>query len=221
MLICYPTSFFQKCLTQCKINFQALRIFVETFQGCYKDGTNGTRDSQYFAGLYFIFRFIAVVLILGTTQVFINLSALLYLFTALLFVIVNPYKKHIYNVIDAIMFGLLGTIYFLFTWNIEYTVFTGHSSTPLLVLTDVLYSLPLLYLVLFIVYWVLDRKTNCTQKLKGHRLLRCFFPSESQTENFYDTIPHRLLNPEQYEPVADGSHQEPLREQSSNTYGAI
>ena len=73
------------------------------------------------------------------------------------------------------VFGLMCTIYLLLTWNIEYILFTGHSSTPLLVLTDVLYSLPLLYLVLFIVYWVLDGKTNCIQKSKGYKLIRCFF----------------------------------------------
>ena len=222
VLIFYPTSFCQKCLTRCKVNSQALRTFVETFHGCYKDGTNGTRDCRYFAGLYFILRIIPIILIfLASHQVFANLSALLYLLTALLCTLVNPYKKHMYNVIDAVIFGILGIIYFLFIWNIEYILFAGHSSTPLLVLIDVLYSLPLLYLVLFIVYWVLDRKTNCTQKFKGHKLLQCFFPSESQREDFDDTIPHRLLNPEQYEPVADGSHQEPLREQSSNTYGTI
>ena len=101
-----------------------------------------------------------------------------------------------YNVIDAVMFGLMGTIYFLVTWNIQHILFTGHSSTPLLVLTDVLYSLPLLYLVLFIVYWVLDRKTNCIQKIKSYKLLRCFF--QDQKEDFDLLIPHRVLNPEEY-----------------------
>ena len=43
VLIFYQATFFQKCLTRCKMNTQALRTFVETFQGCYKDGTNGTR----------------------------------------------------------------------------------------------------------------------------------------------------------------------------------
>ena len=221
VLIFYPTSFCQKCLTRCKLNSQALRTFVETFQGCYKDGTNGTRDCRYFAGLYFILRIIPLLLTFGDYQAFMNLSALLYLLIALFFTLVNPYKKHIYNIIDAIIFSILGIIYLLLTWSIEDVLTAGHSSTPLLVLIDVLYSLPLLYLILFIVYWVLDRKTNCIQKFKSHKLLRCFFQKESQREDFCNTIPHRLLNPEQYESVADGSHQEPLREQSSTAYGTI
>ena len=44
VLLFYQASFFQKCLRQCKMNSQALRTFVETFQGCYKDGINGKRD---------------------------------------------------------------------------------------------------------------------------------------------------------------------------------
>ena len=197
VLIFYPTSFCQKCLTRCKLNSQALRTFVETFHGCYKDGTNGTRDCRYFAGLYFIIRIIELMFffLLSNYQTFINLTVLLCFFTVLLFVIVRPYKNHMYNVIDAITFGLMGTIYFLLAWNIEYILMTGHISTPLLVLTDVLYSLPLLYLVLFIVYWVLDRKTNCIQKIKGYKLLRCFFQHQ---KDFDFSIPHRVMNPEEY-----------------------
>ena len=42
LLFHYPTSLFQKCLTRCKMNSQALCTFTETFNGCFKDGTNGT-----------------------------------------------------------------------------------------------------------------------------------------------------------------------------------
>ena len=198
VLLFYQASFLQKCLTQCKMNTQALRTFVEIFHGCYKDGTNGTRDCRYFAGLYFIFRIIAYIC---TFTNLINESFLVYGFVALLFALVQPYKKHIYNVIDAVMFGLMGTIFHVIMRNMEYTQSHGHPSTPLLVLTNVLYSLPLLYLVLFIVYWVLDRKTSCIQKLRRYKLLRSFFQVQEEQElaNFGDAVPHRLLNPEEYE----------------------
>ena len=197
VLLFYPTSFVQKCLTQCKLSSQALRIFVEIFQGCYKDGTNGTRDCRYFAGLYFIFRVVAIILFLTNL---VNASVLFYVFIALLFALVQPYKEYVYNVIDAVMFGLMGTISFLVMWNVEYSQSHGQFSAPLLVLTEVLYSLPLLYLVLFIVYWVLDRKTSCIQKLKSHKCLRSFFQvQEEERVYFDDVVPHRLLNPEEYE----------------------
>ena len=198
VLLFYQASFFQKCLTQCKMNSQALRTFVETFQGCYKDGTNGTRDCRYFAGLYFILRIIAILFI-GFSL--INESVVVYVFIALLFALVRPYKKHMYNVIDAFMFGLMGIFFFVITWNSEYTQYHGHRSILLFVLYVVLYSLPLLYLVLFIVYWVLNRKIGCIQKQKSHKHLHSFVQVQEEQElaNVDDTVPHRLLNPEEYE----------------------
>ena len=197
VLLFYPTSFFQMFFTHCKMNSQALRIFIEIFQGCYKDGTNGTRDCRYFAGLYFLLRIVAIILFFSNL---INASVLFYVFIALLFALIRPYKEYVYNVVDPIMFGLMGTINFFVMWNVEYTKFHGHSSTPLLVLIEVLYWFPLLYLVLFIVYWVLDRKTSCIQKLKSHKALRFFFHiQEDQRVYFDDDVPHRLLNPEEYE----------------------
>ena len=38
-----------RCLGCCGIRWHALLIFIDTFQGCYKDGTNGNRDCWYFA----------------------------------------------------------------------------------------------------------------------------------------------------------------------------
>ena len=196
VLIFYQATFFQKCLTQCKMNTQFLRTFVETFQGCYKDGTNGTRDCRYFAGLYFILR-ITVVLSFATVPLAIIGSALLYWCTALLFALVQPYKVHLYNVVDAVIFALMGTIFILITLIVINIQDTGHTSTSLLILIDVLYSLPLLYFVLFTVCWLINRKTSCIQKIKSHKLLHCFF-QDQEREDFDAAVPHRLLNPEQY-----------------------
>ena len=196
VLIFYQAAFFQKCLTRCKMNSQVLRTFVEAFQGCYKDGTNGTRDCRYFAGLYFILR-TAVVLSFGTVPHAMIGSALLYWCSAVLFALVQPYKVHLYNVVDAVIFALMGTIYILIMFIMFQIELTGHPSTSLLILTDVLYSLPLLYFVLFIVCWLLNRKTSCIQKLKSHKLLHCFF-QDQEREDFDAAVPHRLLNPEEY-----------------------
>ena len=196
VLTFYQALFFQKCLTRCKMNTQALRTFVEAFQSCYKDGTNGTRDCRYFAGFYFILRIVAAVILYAQLNAgdIVRELVLLYGFTALLFALVQPYKERMYNVIDAVMFGQLGTGFFLYLWTMEYFAVHGHNSAPLMVLIDVGYSLPLLYFVLFIVYWVLDKKTSCIQKLRRHRLLRCLLHNqeERQRVHFDAALPHRL-----------------------------
>ena len=57
LLLCYPTKLFRKCSSYCRLRrWQALHVFAETFQGCYKDGVNGTKDFRSLAGLYLVVR---------------------------------------------------------------------------------------------------------------------------------------------------------------------
>ena len=58
LMLLYPTRTFQKCLNCCGLRCLPLHIFMDAFQGCYKNGTDGTRDYRYFAGLYLLFRFL-------------------------------------------------------------------------------------------------------------------------------------------------------------------
>ena len=51
-----------------------------------------------------------------------------------MFVFVRPYKKQAYNVVDAVIFAIMGSIYFLLTRNIIEVMLTGNPSIPLLVL---------------------------------------------------------------------------------------
>ena len=51
LLVVYPTILFQKysrCLKPRSI--VSIQTFVDTFRGCYKDGTNGTRDYRAVSG---------------------------------------------------------------------------------------------------------------------------------------------------------------------------
>ena len=217
VLILYPTSVFQKCLTRCKINSQALRTFVETFNGCYKDGTNGTRDCRCFAGLYFLLRVVYLLSLALNTQYYIFVLAVLYVITAMLFALVQPYKVYIYNVVDAVTFCILAIIHIVIIAHATLILFVGSPSTPLLLLSDLLYSLPLLYFLLFCGFWLLDRKTGCTQKLRKYRWLSCFFQDrrELQRDHFDAGFPHRLLNPEEYESLATNENDD-----QNNYYGS-
>ena len=45
LLLLYPTRIFQKILRCCHFRLaQTIRVFVDMYQGCIKDGTNGSRD---------------------------------------------------------------------------------------------------------------------------------------------------------------------------------
>ena len=107
MLLClYPCRCFQTFLNNCHINSQALRVFMDAFQGCFKDGTNGTKDYRYFSAVYLIIR-VAVNLSVILSFVYFTSSIVtaVLLILILLHSIIHPYKKRSYNKLDSALFG--------------------------------------------------------------------------------------------------------------------
>ena len=64
---CIQPKLFQKCLGCSGRRWLALHAIADVFQGCYKNGTNGTRGCQYFAGLYFVLRIVLLLAMYGGT----------------------------------------------------------------------------------------------------------------------------------------------------------
>ena len=59
VLLLYPVRLFRKFLFFiCCKDLRCVQSFVDTFQGHYKDGTNGTRDYRALASLSLIFRLV-------------------------------------------------------------------------------------------------------------------------------------------------------------------
>ena len=154
VLLClYPCHCFQRLLNVCHLKCQALRTFMDAFQGCYKDGTNGTRDCRFFAAVYLITR-VAVHLSLVFTLVSYNTSVFI---TLLLIVILllsgfQPYKKQFYNVLDT--FFLVSSVSFVSSlWIMQ------DFNTRLIEIADrvILLSLapiPVLYPLCVLLYYV-------------------------------------------------------------------
>ena len=110
LLIIYPTSSFRKISRYLKPRWNiAIKMYVDTFQGCYKDGTNGTRDyravSGYLLAMGFILlvvqRVAASVLYLSkiTTIGIVDLHISIFFLTILTIICVmtQPYKHKIAN----------------------------------------------------------------------------------------------------------------------------
>ena len=113
LLMLYPCRFCQKCLTKYRLDFQVLHFLMDSFNGCYKNGTEpGTRDYRSFASLYFITR-IAVSVEYGlSTRTYVTTVMAMCLSLAILIVVVRPYNKHndTFNRLDPLM------IFFLVIW---------------------------------------------------------------------------------------------------------
>ena len=115
LLLCYPTKLFRKCSTYCRLRrWQALHVFAEKFQGCYKDGVNGTTDFRSLAALYLVVRI--ALLTSGDVETHSSLAlkwflcAIATLFTSLFIATARPYKRNYMNVLESLMIALLGLL---------------------------------------------------------------------------------------------------------------
>ena len=108
LLLLYPTRLFkwiQDCLSP-RVNL-ALKIFVSTYQGCYKDGTNGTRDYRSIPAIIlgaFIF-LMATQYSLSSLAIFGNerpliiwhINIILFAFSTGVFAVLRPHKNKVAN----------------------------------------------------------------------------------------------------------------------------
>ena len=201
-MLLYPMRCFQRCLDHCGVRWHALHIFVDAFQGCYKDGTNGTYDCRYFAALYLITRFTLFVVYAFTVDVlFYAVGQFLLIVFAMLIAIIQPYKAEfaVYNKVDTVLILLLA-LWYCTVLCVELTSLKDHRYEYSSFLASVVVAvLPLFYITAISLHWMRSRTKigrNVIRKIRGwvqHQ------PSlQLQGTNDEDTLPHRLSNPEQY-----------------------
>ena len=201
VLLLYPMQCFQKCLGHCGIRWHALPIFIDAFQGYYKNGTNGTRDCRYFAGVYLLVRLILCILFAVTRNaVFYGIAGLVLMGVAMLIAIIQPYKAEFstYNAVDSVFILTLamwcGTVLCI---NIAAEK-ADYLVEAFAILSFLLGTLPLLYLVVIILHWI------CSCRGVGQRLVRRI---KSRIRSMYkqgycigleESLPDRLINPHFY-----------------------
>ena len=151
LMLAYPTRTFQKCLNCCGLRCLPLHIFMDAFQGCYKNGTDGTRDYRYFAGLYLVFRFLAFSELLSfTLDSYLNFVFFVVIFS-LSFALCCPYKNSGFNVVDCLFHAILALVAFLIS-----SVSTSASVAVRAVLLLLLCA-PLFYLVTLIGFFLFPK----------------------------------------------------------------
>ena len=148
LLFLYPYHWFQRCLNRFHLRSLALNAFVDAFQGCYKDGTDGTRDCRYFAALQLLLRLFVMFFFVVVKNVVIPifLSSVILGTYITLFVISKPYRVAIYNTTDIIPV-LMSLLLVGVSQNIN--IFTHrHSVTCTLSIVFITFSyiVPLLYM---------------------------------------------------------------------------
>ena len=179
LLILYPTRLFRRCVSCCGFRrWHALHMFVESFQGQYKDGTNGTRDFRMVSASFLILR----ILILAT---FHNYSSwfsagkqfALLICAACFYAVVRPYKINFANIVDVLILTVLEALSAIVLIS-AYRPPTKEEATYYVLATALLLLVPHMVLTVYICY-KLARKAGIAQCLvrKFKTLKRCVHSS--------------------------------------------
>ena len=158
LLFLYPLRSFQTFLNSCQWQCTTLHIFADSFQGCYKDGTNGTRDYRWFAGLHLLLRFI--IIFFYDLSNYYQISSLLMVTTIssyMVFVaVLQPYKKYCHLKMDMLlMFGVLSWCTALSVTVLHYDSYGWFDFITHLALLALASSIPFLFFIGIILHWLL------------------------------------------------------------------
>ena len=162
LLILYPTKLFRRCVSCCGFRrWHALHKFVESFQGQYKDGTNGTRDFRMISASFLIIRILIIFTFLNRNYHTWSLSYQIALFASVtcIYAIIRPYKFNYMTMVDILIL-FLAEMLSLATTNPK----TKHFTKLILVSTLVL-LVPHMVLLFYICY-ELAKKASTTEKVQ-------------------------------------------------------
>ena len=194
VLLLYPMQCFQKCLGHCGIRWHALPIFIDAFQGYYKNGTNGTRDCRYFAGVYLLVRLILCILFAVTRNaVFYGIAGLVLMGVAMLIAIIQPYKAEFstYNAVDSV-FILTLVMWFVIALFISTSPMKSLKVLDITII--VLAVLPLLYLVVIFGHWICSRAGAGQRLVHGIKSQIGRVCRQAHGTRIEESLPDRIFN---------------------------
>ena len=128
LLLLYPMKWFQECLNFFRLSFFALHAFVDSFTGCYKDGTEpGTRDCCYFAAYFFLLRFANYVVLVYIHDVYTLI--IIFICFSIVFVSAHPYKsKFSHHNTIMMVFLMIITVFCCCCFGYSYSLVAHHEA---------------------------------------------------------------------------------------------
>ena len=187
LLLClYPTKIFRKLLSSCvSVRWQqAIGTFIDTFQGHYKDGTNGTRDYRAASTIHLLVLFLIICACAGRYRRYFILDYIQFGFVAvsLLYSLARPCKKKYANIIQSLLYALTAFVIYIFM------ITSAHPHKHTVVFHFLLVFLclltPHIILSIYVIYKVFKRiglDSYLLQKLSC-KLSSCVYPHQYPNE---------------------------------------
>ena len=197
LLVLYPFKWFQRLLLYLRIKRHILQTVMDSFQGCYKDGTEpGTQDYRWFAAIPIIGHLICFFLLPFTLDSsFFSWATVIAISLLLLTVFLQPYKKKfaVYTKIDCIFLAFLAITSAMIDGKNISGLFHPSLRQTNVVLLGISFVAPILYMTCITLYWIVLK-----MKQSGTWLNRC----KAQRKGYADIeedFPDRLVHPQHYQ----------------------
>ena len=152
LLLIFPTRLFNKLSCCLKPRWVVLiRTFVDTFNGCYKDGTDGTRDYRAVSGwilaIWVLMPAVEITVTSLLQNILLTAESFFIFFTSLtvLCAALRPYKHTVANISAVALLSLIALLASSFTFVVSNT-------TVVLVMMIFLLSLPHCVFYCYITY---------------------------------------------------------------------
>lgn len=190
-----------RCLNRCIGRWPSLHICLDSYQGYYKDGTEGTRDYRWFSSLYLFVR-IVLFLVYGFVKnsCFYPFAMILLLFLVALIVICQPFKSQfsMYNTIHALLILNLAMWFATVTSSNISVIKAPFIDEFSLALSGFIGVLPLIYVTGLVLKWIFKQKLF-RKLLMMCTTLHCFQKSNLENTRHFDSIeslPYRMEHEE-------------------------
>ena len=160
LVLLYPLSIYQKFLSLFPLRWQlSLHAFFDSFQGCYKDGTEpGTRDCRWFGPMLYSIRIIFLVVYTFTLDaVFFPFGSICLTIFAIVTIYIDPFKPHLQHMATSMMVFIL-FIDMAYVSAIGSVLAKGSNTISSYVFTALaafVCFLPIFYVAYIILYWII------------------------------------------------------------------
>ena len=236
ILLLYPIRFFRKCINY--LGFQRSEILckiIDTFQGYYKNGTEGTFDYRQFSALYMILRIGIACEYMFVVMIFNNKNAgLPWAITGLvligfgtLYFTVEPFRVSWMNKFDGFILTLLGLLALTINFNDPFVYVIA------LVISLKPWAIIGLNYLLKLLKWTQNTQvikgTKRKLKAKFVRCMKCGKRNNEEEEPLLEEsmsdMPDRVVNPARYVVpelhITGGGSTGGQRSMSIPTYGVV
>ena len=201
VLILYPFSFFQKILNLFPVRWYILHIFMDSFQGCYKDGTEpGTHDCRWVYSVHFLCHFLLFFMYGATlSMVFFVAASIPLMLLALIIAIVQPFKSSTahHNLIHAIFAQFLALLCVTIAAANISNYYTHHFYI-FIVFSGALILAPLIYSVLLVFYFIFKSRKSIWKVIVKLKARRRGYSELIETSDGNEEVSDRIKNPQGY-----------------------